>query len=48
MLKIADMAMYQAKGFGKNGYRIFDEGIKKQVEEKLKIEFGIRDCLEKE
>lgn len=45
LLKIADMAMYRAKGSGKNGYRIFDEGIKKEVDERLRIELGIRDCL---
>lgn len=45
LLKIADMAMYRAKGSGKNGYRIFDESIKKEVEEKLEIEIGIRNGL---
>ena len=48
LLKIADMAMYKAKGSGKNRYRIFDEGIQQEVEEKLKIELGIRECLDKE
>lgn len=38
LLKIADMAMYRAKDMGKNGYRIFDEGIKQEVEEKVQIE----------
>ena len=47
LLKIADMAMYRAKGAGKNGYRIFDEGIKQEVEEKLRIEHGIRKSLKK-
>ena len=46
LLKIADMAMYRAKESGKNGYRIFDEGIKQEAEEKLSIEHGIRECLE--
>ena len=45
LLKISDMAMYRAKESGKNGYRIFDEGIKQEVEEKLEIELGIRSCL---
>lgn len=45
LLKIADMAMYRAKETGKNGYRIFDEGIKQDIEEKLKIEQGIRQSL---
>lgn len=45
LLKIADMAMYQAKKFGKNGYKIFDENIKKEVDEKVEIELGIRECL---
>lgn len=46
LLKISDMAMYRAKESGKNGYRIFDEGIKQEVEEKLRIELGIRNCLD--
>lgn len=46
LLKLADMAMYEAKSYGKNGYRIFDEGMKKQLEEKFKIELGIRECLD--
>ena len=41
------MAMYRAKQSGKNGYRFFDEGIKQEAEEKLRIELGIRECLEK-
>ncbi|RQW75222.1 EAL domain-containing protein [Lysinibacillus composti] len=45
LLKIADMAMYRAKETGKNGFQIFDEGMKHEVEEKLKIELGIRECL---
>lgn len=48
LMKLADMAMYQAKSFGKNGYRIFDEGMKQQLEEKIKIEQGIRECLDKD
>lgn len=47
LLKIADMAMYRAKGTGKNGFRIFDEGMVHEVEEKLKIEMGIHKCLKK-
>ena len=47
LLKISDMAMYRAKQSGKNGYRFFDEGIKQEAEEKLRIELGIRECLEK-
>ena len=47
LLKLSDMAMYRAKESGKNGYRIFDEGIKQDAEEKLRIELGIRECLEK-
>ncbi|MFJ8065281.1 EAL domain-containing protein [Psychrobacillus sp. NPDC096426] len=48
LLKLADMAMYEAKSFGKNGYRIFDEGMKQELEGKLKIELGIRECLDKD
>lgn len=45
LLKAADMAMYRAKSLGKNGYRLFDEGIQRDIEEKLKIERGIREAL---
>lgn len=47
LLKIADMAMYRAKDSGKKGYRIFDEGIKQEVETRLEIEDGIRECLKR-
>ena len=39
------MTMYHAKGAGKNGYKIFDDGVKQVVEEKLIIEQGIRECM---
>ena len=42
------MAMYYAKGAGKNGYKIFDDGVKQEVEEKLIIEQGIRECIERD
>lgn len=45
LLKIADMSMYQVKGSGKNGYKIFDEGIKREADQKVETELGIRDCL---
>jgi len=46
LLKTADMAMYRAKGSGKNGYRLFDESIQQEIEEKSEIESGIRKSLE--
>ena len=48
LLKIADMTMYYAKGAGKNGYKIFDDGVKQEVEEKLIMEQGIRECIERD
>ena len=48
LLKIADMAMYHAKGAGKNGYKIFDDGVKQEVEDKLIMEHGIRECMERD
>lgn len=45
LLKTADMAMYRAKNLGKNRYRLFDESIQQETEEKLKIELGIRESL---
>lgn len=46
LLKTADMAMYRAKGTGKNGFRIFDLSIKREIDEKSEIEAGIRKSLE--
>lgn len=46
LLKTADMAMYRAKGSGKNGYRLFDESIQQEIHEKSVIELGIRKSLE--
>ena len=48
LLRIADMTMYHAKGAGKNGYKIYDDGVKQEVEEKLIIEQGIRECIERD
>ena len=48
LMKIADMTMYHAKGAGKNGYKIYDDGVKQEVEEKLIIEQGIRECIERD
>lgn len=48
LLRIADMTMYHAKGTGKNGYKIYDDGVKQEVEEKLIIEQGIRECMERD
>lgn len=45
LLQNADMAMYHAKDAGKNEYRIYDATIKQGVEDKLKIELGIRQAL---
>ena len=40
--------MYYAKGAGKNGYKIFDDGVKQEVEDKLIMEHGIRECMERD
>ena len=47
LLKIADLAMHYAKETGKNGFRLFDESIQKVTEERMRIELGIREALEK-
>ncbi|MDX1809366.1 MAG: EAL domain-containing protein [Sulfurospirillaceae bacterium] len=45
LLKYADMAMYKAKGKGKNTYVFYDESMHKQMLEHLKIEKELNDAL---
>jgi len=43
----ADVAMYHAKGLGKNTYQFFSDGLNKQAAERLKLETGLRKALER-
>lgn len=46
LIKNADMAMYQAKHEGRNRYKIFENGMKAQVEESMAIELELRRAVE--
>ena len=45
LLKHADLAMYQAKGAGRNTLRIFDEGMQAAVDGRAALEAELRDAL---
>ena len=45
LLKHADLAMYQAKGAGRNTLRIFDEGMQAAVDGRAALEGELRDAL---
>ncbi len=47
LLKKADMAMYQAKNSGRNGYRFFDETTNVEAEERLIIRNDLRRALDR-
>ncbi|WP_425919480.1 bifunctional diguanylate cyclase/phosphodiesterase [Acinetobacter sp. TSRC1-2] len=46
-IKRADMAMEEAKNYGRNTYRFFDPLIQSQVRERVEIDAGLRQALEK-
>src|SRR5687768_2700597 len=45
ILRDADIAMYHAKVNGKNGFRIFDIGMREQAENILKLESDLRKAI---
>jgi two-component system CheB/CheR fusion protein len=47
LLKNADSAMYQAKDGGKSTHHFFTDELKHAADERLKIETGLRDAVEK-
>jgi two-component system CheB/CheR fusion protein len=47
LLKNADSAMYQAKDGGKSTHHFFTDALKHAADERLKIETGLRDAVEK-
>lgn len=47
LLKKADMAMYQVKNSGRNGYRFFDETTNVEAGERLMIRNDLRRALER-
>ena len=46
-IKRADMALSEAKNYGRNTYRFFDPLIQSQVQERAEIDAGLRQALEK-
>jgi len=47
LLKNADSAMYQAKDGGKNTHHFFTDALKRAADERLRIETGLRNAVEK-
>jgi|GEM_PF-1321444 len=47
IVRDADTAMYQAKANGKAGYEVYDEAMNAMVHERLQMEIGLRDAIEK-
>jgi EAL domain-containing protein (putative c-di-GMP-specific phosphodiesterase class I) len=45
LLKRADLAMYQAKGAGRNTMRFFDAGMQAEVTQRIALENALRDAL---
>ncbi|WP_251972893.1 putative bifunctional diguanylate cyclase/phosphodiesterase [Sphaerotilus microaerophilus] len=46
LLKKADMAMYRAKGAGRNTFRFFDTHMDAEVEERLRLRNGLHRALD--
>jgi diguanylate cyclase (GGDEF)-like protein/PAS domain S-box-containing protein len=45
LIKNADMAMYEVKSSGKNGYSFYDDRLEHKAAEKISIESGLRNAL---
>ncbi len=45
LIKNADMAMYEVKATGKNGYTFYDDKLEHAAAEKISIESGLRKAL---
>jgi len=48
LLKHADMAMYVAKGRGRNRYQFFSEEMNSKAQERLSMEAGLRQAIAKD
>ena len=46
LIKNADMAMYQAKHEGRNRYKVFEFGMRAQVEESMALELELRRAVD--
>ncbi|MDP4144620.1 MAG: EAL domain-containing protein [Bacillota bacterium] len=47
LLKNADTAMYQSKGKGKNGYRLFTREMNSKISERVTLQNNLRKAIEK-
>ncbi len=47
LLKHADMAMYAAKGEGRNRYRFFSAEMNRRAQERMTMELGLRQAIER-
>lgn len=45
LLRLADVAMYQAKTLGRNRFEIFDENLRSEIDARLDIETALRKAL---
>ncbi|HTY98269.1 MAG TPA: EAL domain-containing protein, partial [Rhodocyclaceae bacterium] len=45
LLKQADLALYQAKGAGRNAIRFFDPAMQRELDDRARLEAGLRDAL---
>lgn len=48
LLRLADVAMYQAKRAGKNNYKLFSPGMIASTIERMDLESGLRHALERQ
>jgi len=48
LLKHADMAMYAAKGEGRNRYRFFSSEMNRRAQERMAMEAGLRQAIERQ
>ena len=47
LLRDADTAMYKAKAAGRNGYAVFDTSLRRDVQNRIDVETGLRHALER-
>ncbi|MDA8412796.1 MAG: EAL domain-containing protein [Desulfobacteraceae bacterium] len=48
LLRCADMAMYAAKGAGRNGYYFYSQEMNRKAHERMELETSLRHALERE